>query len=112
MVGIVDLTKTKLAITGKLSLEASQHRVINKINEIIDKINFLDEHINFLYDRSRNQHNTIVGQASGLQNVYDEFQEFKKRFATFEASNEKIVDIIHLESKRTKLDLLGHQDNN
>ena len=101
---------TKLAIVEKLTLDLRDSKqVIIKINQIIDKINFLDEHINFLYERSRTQYNTLVAQASGLQNVYDEFQEFKKRFNIRE--NQELT-IKEISSINTRLDLIEHQDNN
>lgn len=109
MVGYTNISETKLAITGKLNLESSQHKVINKINEIIGKINFLDEHINFLYERSRTQHHTLIAQSKSLQNVYDEFQEFKKRFETYENHKYKLKEI---PSHRPELDLIEHQENN
>ena len=103
MIRKTDLPQTKLAITGKLSFESSSYKIINKINEIIDKINFLDEHINFLYERSLTQYNTLTAQASGLQNVYDEFQEFKKRFNVFRNPESEIIT---LELKNAKLESL------
>ena len=103
---ITDLPKTHLAITHTLSGNASPNMVIDKINEIIGKINFLDEHINFLYDRSRTQYNTLVDQGVGLQNVYDEFQDFKKRFVDWESKKSK------QKSLGASLDLLDRKPNN
>ena len=80
--GKTDLPKTKLLIPDKLSPTTSSSSIVKKLNEVITALNFLDEHINFLYERSRTQYNTLVAQASGLQNVYDEFQEFKNRKST------------------------------
>jgi hypothetical protein len=103
-----DLPETKLAITHKLP-DCAFANIIRKVNELIDKINFLDEHVNFLYERSRTQYNTLVSQGKGLQNVYDEFQEFKKRFAIYENQKQKNKEI---ESSCSKLDLIRLQDNN
>ena len=109
MSGYTNLSETKLIIPKGLKDTSSTKEIISKINAIIDALNFLDHHVNFLYERSRTQYNTLVAQASGLQNVYDEFQEFKKRFETFDMEHLKNIQI---ESKRTKLDLIEHQDNN
>ena len=103
---ITDLPQTKLCIAKELNLNASSHSIIQKINEIIGRINFLDEHVNFLYERSRTQYNTLVSQAQGLQNVYDELQELKKRFVDINAKkiNRKSIGIV--------LDKIEHKPNN
>lgn len=106
---ITDLPETKLAITSDLSIYATNTQVIKKVNEIIKKINFLDEHINFLYQRSRTQYNTLMDVQKGMQNVYDEFIEFKSRFNTLDVKSSKQRE---LESLSSKLDLLEHTSNN
>lgn len=100
MAGYTNISETKLAITNKLPLVCDTKYIVLKINELIDKINFLDEHINFLYDRSRTQYNTLVANSKGLKNLYDEFQEFKKRFETYEAQRNELVTIESANSTR------------